>query len=113
LSRGNFIEAIEIFESIFNNHREAPARLAECKLKQGIKENTKNETEAIRENLTSQLELVDKRSEEVEKMHRQGKGQQGDQDCVFPVNKLLDFRTLDKPEHEPFYGTGESLYYFQ
>lgn len=31
----------------------------------------KNETEAIRENLTSQLELVDKRSEEVQKMHRQ------------------------------------------
>jgi len=31
----------------------------------------KNETEAIRENLNAQLELVDKRSEEVEKMHRQ------------------------------------------
>ncbi len=45
----------------------------EMSLSQKIEENQRNHNEiaAIRENLTNQLELVDKKSEELEKMHRQ------------------------------------------
>lgn len=45
----------------------------ELTLSQKIEETQrkKNEADAIRENLTSQLELVDKKSEELEKLHRQ------------------------------------------
>jgi hypothetical protein len=47
LDKGNLIDAIKIFESIFNKHWEAPAYLAECKLKKGQQSKSKSETAAI------------------------------------------------------------------
>ena len=48
-------------------------RQKELALSQRIEEaqRKKNEAEVIRENLTSQMELVDRKSEELEKLHRQ------------------------------------------
>ena len=45
---GNFEEAIEILESIYEKHPDAPAKLAECKLKQGQQAKSTSNNEAIR-----------------------------------------------------------------
>ena len=52
---------------------ESRIRQKELTLSQKLEESQrkKNETEAIRENLTSQLELVEKKSEELSRLHRQ------------------------------------------
>jgi ribonucrease Y len=55
------------------NQAENRIKQKEQALSQKIEEaqRKKNEAEAIRENLTAQVEMVDKRSEELEKLHRQ------------------------------------------
>ena len=45
---GNLVEAIKIYDSIISKHPDAPAKLAECKLKAGINAKSKNENEAIK-----------------------------------------------------------------
>lgn len=45
---GKFFSAEQILLHIFDKHPEAPAKLAECKLKQGKLLNSKDETEAVR-----------------------------------------------------------------
>jgi len=45
---GKFAEASEILVSIFEKHPDAPARLAECKLKQGQHSKLLNEVEALK-----------------------------------------------------------------
>ncbi len=45
---GDLIEAIKVFDSIFDKHPESPAKLAECKLKGGLNWIEKSEGEAIR-----------------------------------------------------------------
>ena len=52
---------------------ESRIRQKELSLSQKLEESQRkrNETEAIRENLTSQLELVEKKSEELSRLHRQ------------------------------------------
>jgi hypothetical protein len=47
-SSGNFLDAIKILESIFEKHEEAPAKLAECKLKQGQQANSKNYNDSLK-----------------------------------------------------------------
>ena len=45
---GNLEEAIKILNSIFEKHPDAPAKLAECKLKQGQQAKPKSDNEAIK-----------------------------------------------------------------
>ena len=55
------------------NLAESRIKQKELTLSQKLEEaqRKKNEADAIRENLTSQIELIDKKSEELEKLHRQ------------------------------------------
>ena len=44
----NFVEATKILNGIFEKHPDAPAKLAECKLKEGLKAKPKSDNEAIK-----------------------------------------------------------------
>jgi hypothetical protein len=45
---GKYKEAINIFDSIFDKHPNAPAKLAECKLKEGLNINSSSESDALK-----------------------------------------------------------------
>ena len=45
---GNFIDATKILNEIFNKHPDAPAKLAECKLKEGQQAKAESDNEAIK-----------------------------------------------------------------
>jgi len=47
LNSGDLTKASEILDSIFEKHPEAPARLAECKLQEGINAKIKSNTDAL------------------------------------------------------------------
>mgnify|MGYP000999518227 CR=1 FL=1 len=47
MSRGNYSQAEDILEKIFNKHQDAPIALANCKLQQGLQAISKNETLAL------------------------------------------------------------------